>query len=50
LDRLATDPRKPGTYNKDTRLWAAAFGYGILIYSVEERWITVTALRVTWVG
>ncbi len=50
LDSLAADPRAPDTYNKDTRLWAAAFGYAILIYSIEERWATVTVLRATWVG
>jgi hypothetical protein len=47
---LAADPRQPGTNNKDTRLWAAAFGLGILIYSIEEEWATVTVLRATWVG
>ncbi|WP_131764894.1 hypothetical protein [Candidatus Protofrankia californiensis] len=50
LNRLADDPYRHGTYDKRTELRRAVFGYGLLTYSVEERWITITVLRVTWIG
>ncbi|WP_322762203.1 hypothetical protein [Frankia sp. Cr2] len=50
LDRLAADPRRHATFDKRTELWRAVFGYGLLTYSIEEKWITITVLRVTWIG
>lgn len=51
LDRLTADPRRDGSYDKTTEQWTAAFGgYDILLYSIEDRWITITVLRITWLG
>ncbi|WP_250285311.1 hypothetical protein [Frankia sp. CiP1_Cm_nod2] len=49
LNRLVDDPYRQGTYNKRTELWRAVFGYGLLTYSIEDRLLTITALRVTWI-
>ncbi len=50
LNRLVDDPYRQSTYDKRTELWRAVFGYGLLTYSVEDRWVTITVLRVTWIG
>lgn len=51
LRLLSVDPRGHGTYDKNTEQWTAPFGgFGILLYSIEERWIIITVLRVSWAG
>ncbi|AEH08129.1 MULTISPECIES: hypothetical protein [Protofrankia] len=50
LNRLINDPRRQGTYDKRTELWRTVFGYGLLTYSIEDRWVTITVLRATWIG
>jgi hypothetical protein len=52
LDLLTADPRRYGTYSKREDQWTATFGdgWGVILYTIEERWITITVLRVTWVG
>jgi hypothetical protein len=52
LDLLTVDPRGHGIYSKREDQWVATFGdgWGLVIYIIEDRWITITVLRVTWVG
>ncbi|WP_261566885.1 hypothetical protein [Frankia gtarii] len=51
LDRLTADPRLQGTCDKNSEQWTVAFGrHGILLYTIEDRWITITVLRVTWLN
>jgi hypothetical protein len=51
LERLAADPRGRGTWDGEADVWTADFGArGLLLYSVDDSWITMTVLRVTWVG
>jgi len=52
LRMLAADPRAPGTYSEREEQWTTPFGggWGVVLYSIEERWLMVTILRVTWAG
>jgi hypothetical protein len=52
LRRLVADPRAYGTYSKHEDQWTATFGdgWGVILYTIEDRWITITVLRVTWAG
>ncbi|WP_239308200.1 MULTISPECIES: type II toxin-antitoxin system RelE/ParE family toxin [unclassified Frankia] len=52
LGRLVADPRAHGIYSKPEDQWTATFGdgWGVILYTIEDRWITITVLRVTWVG
>ena len=50
LDLLATDPRA-GYYDDTNDQWSVTFGeLGIILYTIEDRWRTITVLRVTWIG
>ncbi|KJE24447.1 hypothetical protein FF36_01177 [Frankia torreyi] len=50
LRRLVEDPRGHSTYRKRDNQWTATFsdGWGLIVYTIEDRWITITVLRVTW--
>lgn len=51
LDQLTADPYRCGTYSKREDQWSATFGStGVILYTIEDQWITVTVLRVLWVG
>ena len=52
LDLLAVNPRGHGTYSKRDDQWIATFGdgWGLVIYTIEDRWITITVLPTRYLG
>ncbi|WP_242605664.1 hypothetical protein [Frankia sp. Cppng1_Ct_nod] len=49
LDVLTADPQRHGTYSKREDQWSASMSpFGVMLYTVEERWLTITVLRVLW--
>jgi hypothetical protein len=52
LRRIVEDPRSHSTYRKRDDQWTATFGddWGLIVYTIEDRWITITVLRVTWLN
>ncbi|CAO5246783.1 hypothetical protein [Frankia sp. AgKG'84/4] len=51
LRTLVRGPRS-GTYDKRSDQWTASFdrGRGVILYTIEERWFTITLLRVVWLS
>lgn len=49
---LRADPRRHGDYSPTRDQWSTHFGdgWGVILYTIEDRWATVTVLRVTWAG
>jgi len=51
LDQLSTEPRERGVYDEDHDQWSATFGdLGMVLYTIDEHWATLTVLRVVWIG
>lgn len=52
LDLLADEPRA-GYYDDTNDQWSVTFGelgkLGIILYTIEDRWRTITVLRVMWI-
>lgn len=49
LDQLTADPRQ-ASYDPERDEWSATFGPGLLLYTIEDQWATITVLRVLWPG
>ncbi|MCK9893692.1 hypothetical protein [Frankia sp. AgB32] len=51
LHQLLRDPRI-GTCDKRTDQWTTSYdrGRGVILYTIEGRWLTLTVLRVLWLG
>lgn len=48
---LEEDPRRDAEYKASDDTWSTSFGeWGAMLYLISDRIITVTVLRITWVG
>ncbi|WP_239331616.1 hypothetical protein [Frankia sp. CiP3] len=50
LALLCTAPRRYGDYSPTRDQWSTHFGdgWGVVLYTIEDRWNMITVLRVSW--
>lgn len=51
LHELEQDPRHGAEYKASDDRWSTSFGrWGVVLYLISDRIVTVTVLRITWAG
>jgi mRNA-degrading endonuclease RelE of RelBE toxin-antitoxin system len=51
LRELEEDPRQGAEYKTSDVRWSTTFGrWGVILYLISDKIVTVTVLRITWAG